>query len=50
MQAPWTQVYKTVGIKPELPSPQHPNIAAFAQAHCGDVGDELWLGVKGDVS
>jgi long-chain acyl-CoA synthetase len=34
MQAPWTQVYKTVGIKPELPSPQHPNIAAFAQAHC----------------
>lgn len=34
MAHPWTSVYQSAGIRPDLPTPVHANLAAFAQAHC----------------
>jgi long-chain acyl-CoA synthetase len=34
MTQSWAQVYKEVGINPDLPELAHANLAAFAQDHC----------------
>ena len=31
---PWSAVYPQVGIAPDLPKPEHQNLAQFVHAHC----------------